>query len=101
METFSIWNYDGKIAFEDIIKATQDFDIKYCIGIGAYGSVYKAKLPSEKIVALKKLHREESQNPSFDKSFRNEVKMLSQICHRNIVKLRGYCLHNWYVFSSL
>ncbi|MBA0739355.1 hypothetical protein Gogos_012635, partial [Gossypium gossypioides] len=41
-DLFSIWNFDGKIAFEDIIKATEDFDIKYCIGTGCYGSVYRA-----------------------------------------------------------
>ncbi|BAT97724.1 hypothetical protein VIGAN_09125400 [Vigna angularis var. angularis] len=35
----------------------------------------------------------ESQNPSFDKSFRNEVKMLTEIRHKNIVKLHGFCLH--------
>ncbi|XP_057741199.1 MDIS1-interacting receptor like kinase 2-like isoform X2 [Arachis stenosperma] len=97
-DLFSIWNYDGKIAFEDIIEATQDFDIRHCIGTGAYGSVYKAQLPSGKIVALKKLHQRESQNPSFDKSFRNEIKMLSQIRHRNIVKLHGFCLHNRCMF---
>ncbi|KAK7860823.1 putative lrr receptor-like serine/threonine-protein kinase [Quercus suber] len=28
-DLFSIWNYDGKIAYEDIIKATKDFDISY------------------------------------------------------------------------
>ncbi|TXG65777.1 hypothetical protein EZV62_007052 [Acer yangbiense] len=53
-DLFSIWNYDGKTAFEDIIEATEDFDIKYCIGIGGYGSVYRAYLPSGKIDALKK-----------------------------------------------
>ncbi|XLT47961.1 hypothetical protein HN873_040565 [Arachis hypogaea] len=93
-DLFFIWNYDGKIAFEDIIEATQDFDIRYCIGTGGYGSVYRAQLPSGKVVALKKLHQLESQNPSFEKSFRNEVKMLTQIIHRNIVKLQGFCLHN-------
>ncbi|MED6111395.1 hypothetical protein PIB30_051971 [Stylosanthes scabra] len=97
-DLFSIWNYDGKIAFEDIIEATQDFDIRYCIGTGAYGSVYRAQLPSGKVVALKKLHQRESQNPSFDKSFHNEVKMLSQIVHRNIVKLHGFCIHNRCMF---
>ena len=51
---FSIWNYDGKIAHEDIIKATKDFHIRYCIGTGGYGTVYKAQLPSGKVVALKK-----------------------------------------------
>ncbi|XP_054803942.1 MDIS1-interacting receptor like kinase 2-like [Prosopis cineraria] len=95
---FSIWNFDGKIAYEDIIKATEDFDIKYCIGTGAYGSVYKAQLPSGKIVALKKLHRGEYENPSFVKSFHNEVKMLAEIRHRNIVKLHGFCLHNRCMF---
>ncbi|XP_027337410.1 probable leucine-rich repeat receptor-like protein kinase At1g35710 [Abrus precatorius] len=95
---FSIWNYDGKIAFEDIIEATEDFHLKYCIGTGAYGSVYKAQLPSGNIVALKKLHQMESQNPAFDKSFRNEVKMLTGIRHKNIVKLHGYCLHNRSMF---
>ncbi|CAJ1949798.1 unnamed protein product [Sphenostylis stenocarpa] len=97
-DLFSIWNYDGKIAFEDIIEATEDFDFKYCIGTGTYGSVYKAQLPSGNIVALKKLHRKESENPSFDKSFRNEVKMLTEIRHKNIVKLHGFCLHNRCMF---
>ncbi|KAF7844811.1 MDIS1-interacting receptor like kinase 2-like [Senna tora] len=83
---------------QDIIGVTEDFDIKYCIGTGAYGSVYKASLPSGRIVALKKLHRTESQDPSFSKSFHNEVKMLTEIRHRNIVKLHGFCLHNRCMF---
>ena len=95
---FSIWNYDGKIAYEDIIEATEDFDIRYCIGTGGYGSVYKAQLPNGKVVALKKLHRLEAENPSFDKSFKNEVQMLTEIRHRNIVKLHGYCLHKRCMF---
>ena len=86
-DLFSIWNYDGNIAFEDIIIVTEDFDIKYCIGTGGYGSVYKTNFPSGKVVALKKLHSLEADEPSFDKSFRNEAKVLSEIHHRNIVKL--------------
>ncbi|CAJ2657591.1 unnamed protein product [Trifolium pratense] len=39
---FPIWNY----AYGDIIETTEDFNIKYCIGIGGYGNVYKAKLHS-------------------------------------------------------
>ncbi|XP_059452553.1 MDIS1-interacting receptor like kinase 2-like [Corylus avellana] len=95
---FSIWNYDGNIAYEDIIQATEDFDIKYCIGTGGYGSVYKAELPSGKIVALKKLHRLEAENPTFDKSFKNEIKVLTEIRHRNIIKLYGFCLHKRCMF---
>ncbi|MBA0877186.1 hypothetical protein Goshw_022223, partial [Gossypium schwendimanii] len=68
-DLFSIWNFDGKIAFEDIIKSTEDFDIKYCIGTGGYGSVYRAVLPSGKVIALKKLHRLEAEQPAYDTSF--------------------------------
>ncbi|KAE8717734.1 putative leucine-rich repeat receptor-like protein kinase [Hibiscus syriacus] len=95
---FSIWNFDGRIAFQDIIEATNDFDIRYCIGTGGYGSVYRARLLSGKIVALKKLHRREAEVPAFDRSFKNEAKMLSEIRHKNIVKLHGFCLHNRCMF---
>ncbi|OMO58848.1 hypothetical protein COLO4_34359 [Corchorus olitorius] len=52
---FSVWNFDEKIAYEDIIAATNDFNIYFCIGTDGYGSVYRAELPSDKVVALKKL----------------------------------------------
>ncbi|XLT25272.1 hypothetical protein HN873_056564 [Arachis hypogaea] len=55
-DLFFIWNYDGKIAFEDIIEATQDFDIRYCIATGTYDCVYIVQLSNGKIFALKKLH---------------------------------------------
>nr|XP_027065699.1 MDIS1-interacting receptor like kinase 2-like isoform X2 [Coffea arabica] len=97
-DMFRIWNYDGNMAYEDIIKATNDFDVSYCIGTGGYGSVYRAQLPSGKLVALKKLHRLEGENLNFDKSFRNEANMLSKIRHRNIVKLFGFCLHQRCMF---
>lgn len=67
--------------------------MKYCIGTGAYGSVYKAQLSSGKIFALKKLHGFEAEIPAFDESFKNEVKVLSEIMHRHVVKLYGFCLH--------
>ncbi|KAJ9537273.1 hypothetical protein OSB04_030006 [Centaurea solstitialis] len=89
-----ILNYDGTIAYEDFIKATEDFDLKYCIGTGAYGSVYEAKLPSGKTFALKKLHRYEAKQPALDKSFRNEVQVLTNLRHKNIVKLYGFCFHS-------
>ncbi|KAH7843792.1 hypothetical protein Vadar_020778 [Vaccinium darrowii] len=94
----SVWNYDGHIAYEDIIKATNEFDIKYCIGTGGYGSVYRAQLPNGKVVALKKLHRLEAENPAFDHCFRNEVQMLTNVRHKSIVQLYGFCLHNRCMF---
>ena len=97
-DLFSIWDYDGVIAYQDIIQASEDFDIKYCIGIEGYGSVYKAQLPFGNVVALKKLHGWESEDPTYLKSFENEVQILSTIQHRNIVKLHGFCLHNICMF---
>ncbi|XP_041023911.1 LOW QUALITY PROTEIN: probable leucine-rich repeat receptor-like protein kinase At1g35710 [Juglans microcarpa x Juglans regia] len=95
---FSIWNYDGHITYEDIIEAIEDFHIKYCIGTGGYGSVYKAELPSGNVVALKKLHQREAENPIFYRSFINEVRVLTEIRHRNIVKLHGFCVHKEHRF---
>nr|XP_048327315.1 probable leucine-rich repeat receptor-like protein kinase At1g35710 [Ziziphus jujuba var. spinosa] len=97
-DIFCIWNFDGKIAFQDIIQATGDFDIRYCIGTGGYGSVYKAQLPNGKVVAVKKIHSLEAEEPVFRKSFMNEVKTLTEIRHRNIVRLHGFCLHRRCMF---
>ncbi|KAK1380979.1 Protein kinase domain-containing protein [Heracleum sosnowskyi] len=58
------------------------------------GIVYEARLPSGKTIALKKLHRLEAELPAFDRSFKNEVHILSSIRHKNIVNLYGFCLHN-------
>ncbi|KAJ0601784.1 putative protein kinase RLK-Pelle-LRR-XI-1 family [Helianthus annuus] len=90
----SVLNYDGTIAYDDFISATEDFDLKYCIGTGGYGSVYQAKLYNGKTFALKKLHHFEAEQPSLDKSFMNEVQVLTTLRHKNIVKLYGFCLHN-------
>ncbi|CAH2042886.1 unnamed protein product, partial [Thlaspi arvense] len=84
----------NRIGYDDIIKATNDFDIRYCIGTGGYGSVYRAQLPNGKVIALKKLHHLETEELAFVKCFKNEVQILSNIRHRNIVKLYGFCLHN-------
>ncbi|KAK1381317.1 LRR receptor-like kinase family protein [Heracleum sosnowskyi] len=94
----SVWNFDGNLAYEDIIRSTNNFDIRYCIGTGGYGSVYEARLQNGKTVALKKLHRLEAEDPNFDKCFKNEAHILSNIRHKNIVKLYGFCLHNRCMF---
>ncbi|KAH7843023.1 hypothetical protein Vadar_011860 [Vaccinium darrowii] len=91
-DVFSISIYDGRVMYNDILKATEDFDATYCIGKGGYGAVYKAKLPSGNTVAVKKLHPLPEKEDC--RGFLNEVRALTEIRHRNIVKLFGFCSHS-------
>ncbi|XP_038717279.1 MDIS1-interacting receptor like kinase 2-like [Tripterygium wilfordii] len=95
---FSISTFDGKIMHEEIIRATKDFDASHCIGKGGFGSVYKAELPSAGIVAVKKLHSSCDSHYTSQKEFLNEIRMLLEIRHRNIVKLHGFCSSARYSF---
>ncbi|CAJ2669915.1 unnamed protein product [Trifolium pratense] len=91
---FTIWSFDGKMVYENIIEATEEFDDKHLIGVGAHGSVYKAKLQTGQVVVVKKLHSvADAENPNL-KSFINEIQALTEIRHRNIVKLYGFCSHS-------
>ncbi|KAG5234425.1 LRR receptor serine/threonine-protein kinase [Salix suchowensis] len=92
-DVFSKWSPEWDLKYENIIEATEEFNSKYCIGEGGYGVVYKAVLPTEQVLAVKKFHRTpESENISL-KAFRSEIDVLMGIRHRNIVKLYGFCSH--------
>ena len=62
----------------DIVKATDDFNEKYCIGRGGFGSVYKAVLSTGQVVAVKKLNMSDSSDiPATNRqSFENEIQVL-------------------------
>ncbi|WCJ44476.1 Leucine-rich repeat receptor-like protein kinase family protein [Euphorbia peplus] len=92
-ELMSISIFDGKVMFEEIIKATNNFDEMYCIGEGGFGRVYMAKLLSGNTVAVKKFRDIANQ-----KEFQNEIRVLTEIRHRNIVKLFGFCSHVRHTF---
>uniref|UniRef100_A0A0E0JYG0 non-specific serine/threonine protein kinase n=1 Tax=Oryza punctata TaxID=4537 RepID=A0A0E0JYG0_ORYPU len=88
----SIWNFDSKVAFQDVLYATENFDEKYCIGVGGYGSVFRAEIQGKGVFAIKLLHRMEDY---FDiGEFLAEIEVLTKIRHRCIVKLHGYCSHS-------
>ncbi|XP_044367750.1 MDIS1-interacting receptor like kinase 2-like [Triticum aestivum] len=88
---FSIWSFDGKIVFKEIVEATNDFSEMHCIGIGGHGSVYKARLATCEIFAVKKIHMIEDDCRVNELVFIREIEALVQIRHRNVVKLFGYC----------
>ncbi|KAL7609721.1 hypothetical protein Lser_V15G11867 [Lactuca serriola] len=94
---FSITSFDGGVVYDDILKATNDFDEACSIGTGGYGTVYKADIQPNNVVAVKKLHSSSSENVDHN-GFLNEVRSLTNIRHRNIVKLYGYCSHRHHSF---
>ncbi|KAM3408594.1 hypothetical protein ACQJBY_001599 [Aegilops geniculata] len=97
----SIWSKDVEFSFGEILAATEHFNEAYCIGKGSFGSVYHAKVPGGHSLAVKKLDVSETGDACWgisEKSFENEVRALTHVRHRNIVKLHGFCATGGYMY---
>ncbi|XP_031264726.1 putative wall-associated receptor kinase-like 16 [Pistacia vera] len=74
----------------ELAKATKNYDTSQFLGEGAYGFVYKGVLPDKTQVAVKK--SKEVDKTQINQEFQREIGIVSQINHKNIVKLLGLCL---------
>lgn len=85
---FSLFGPQGvRFTIEELEQATKQFNESNLIGHGSFGSVYKGLL-RHTVVAIKRRHGAPRQD------FVAEVTHLSEIQHRNLVTLLGYCQEN-------
>uniref|UniRef100_A0ACD5Y495 Uncharacterized protein n=1 Tax=Avena sativa TaxID=4498 RepID=A0ACD5Y495_AVESA len=74
---------------QELQQATNMFSEERVLGRGGHGTVYKGILKNNVEVAVKRC---KTINEKYKKEFGKEMIILSQINHKNIVKLLGCCL---------
>ncbi|XP_057816850.2 wall-associated receptor kinase 3-like [Cryptomeria japonica] len=75
---------------KELARASKNYSNEMALGSGGFGTVFKGILSDGTLVAIKK--SKQALNLEDDHEFLNEVTILSQINHRNIVKLLGCCI---------
>ncbi|KAM0866367.1 hypothetical protein ACQ4PT_042682 [Festuca glaucescens] len=76
------------LSVQQILRATQNFSHSSKLGEGGFWTVYRAVLSDGQVVAVKRAKKDQFAVPRDE--FINEVKFLSKIDHRNLVRLLGY-----------
>ncbi|PON45600.1 Cysteine rich receptor like kinase [Trema orientale] len=75
--------------FNSVSVATDDFSVQNKLGQGGYGPVYKGKLPDGTDIAVKRLSIGSGQGLE---EFTNEMRTISKLQHKNLIKLIGCCV---------
>lgn len=74
--------------YKELEEATNNF--KEQVGRGSSAIVYNGilKVAPNNVVAVKKLDK---LSQEADKEFKNELKAIGKTCHKNLVRLLGFC----------
>lgn len=72
-----------------VAHATDNFSVNNKLGEGGFGPVYKGTLEDGQEIAVKRLSKSSGQGLN---EFKNEVKLIAKLQHRNLVKLVGSCV---------
>ncbi|KAJ9136267.1 hypothetical protein P3X46_033359 [Hevea brasiliensis] len=75
--------------FVTISTATHNFSDEKMLGQGGFGRVYKGRLVEGQEVAVKRLSKTSGQGIE---EFKNEVRLIARLQHRNLVRLLGCCI---------
>ncbi|XP_048233982.1 BRASSINOSTEROID INSENSITIVE 1-associated receptor kinase 1 isoform X2 [Ricinus communis] len=79
-----------RFSLRELQVATDSFSNKNILGRGGFGKVYKGRLADGSLVAVKRLKEERTQGGELQ--FQTEVEMISMAVHRNLLRLRGFCM---------
>ncbi|XP_038710343.1 receptor-like serine/threonine-protein kinase SD1-8 isoform X4 [Tripterygium wilfordii] len=75
--------------FGTIVTATDNFANENKLGQGGFGCVYKGRLIEGQEIAVKRLSKNSGQGIE---EFKNEVRLIARLQHRNLVRLLGWCV---------
>ncbi|KAK4799123.1 hypothetical protein SAY86_024488 [Trapa natans] len=79
-----------RFSLRELQVATDNFSNKNILGRGGFGKVYKGRLADGSLVAVKRLKEERTQGGELQ--FQTEVELISMAVHRNLLRLRGFCM---------
>ncbi|XP_047317420.1 receptor like protein kinase S.2 [Impatiens glandulifera] len=78
-------------SYAELYIGSDGFSEDELLGSGGFGRVYRAVLPSDGTIAAVKCLAEKGER--FEKTFEAELAAVAHLRHRNLVRLRGWCVH--------